>query len=103
VRCLFLYPLSPKLQTVGGFTIIPSPPGSLPTIATELQLLEAGVLTQLTDGDLVFVVQTVNLTEAERNGPLPGIAAKLQRQYNGVRVVQELRAKYAHTGRGVDG
>jgi len=95
-RALFLYPLSPQLETFGGLVIVPTPSSSLPSELSPLNLLTPAELSALDDGSAAFEIAAVYIPEV---ADLADAAARVQKAYAGSSFVSDLRRRLAFTGR----
>lgn len=98
---LFLYPLSPPIETSGGQQVVPTPAAGLPGEVGQLNLLTAEELADLDSGDLVFEETQVFLTAGQAQ-KLQSIAGKLRGVYRSSKFVETVRARYAFIGERID-
>jgi len=101
VRALFLFPVSPRIATFGGVTIVPTPTASLPIDVTTLALLSEPELAALDSGNAAFELVSLYLTPAQRAN-LGQAIARITAAYAQSTFVTELRARFEFTGRRVN-
>ena len=109
VTGIFLYPFSPKLETKGtnsGHIITPTPSQLIPAQwrapTTGLDLFSAPELAALDNGSAVFATFDIPFTEAQSDDPGGAGIALLRERYADHDPSDEIRYRFAHTGRRVD-